>query len=806
MIINSMKLYPFAGTTKKEVAFEPRMNVILGPNEAGKSTLLNALRMVLFMPTNYGKRISNQQITPFMPLSGGDTIIVNLNFQIGKDIYDLTKSWGNLRESKLRLPGGGLLADAQAVQDKLQELLVLKEGTFNSVLFADQSGLTYTFDSLSENSEASEDLASVLRKAVFETDGVSIEQLGRIIEDLYNGYFSRWDMDLKRPEGPRGIDNPWIKGVGKILEAYYEKEKSKQYLNDIQLYEKEVEHTVEQINVLAGEITTLNEFVATNRQIVDDARLRQRLEVETKALQEEQKKLREISKKWPTIDQEIKGIKQNINDLKIRQRALTEEMRQAEVYESNKRKLEKFKRSEKKRGEWDKAQETLRRMKAIEKADYESLETLHNRFTQLETSLEAGKLALTVTAKKAMQFRATKDFEEETTHELKRGQSFEVSAGGQIQIRHDDWILKVKSGEINFDDLLTSFNKVSKDYKGLLRKLDDLDFASAKEHYEMYKNQCEVVANLKTQFEEILEGDTYEELKALAKTATLEEAPRSTGSIGKEQGTVETKISQGESDIESKEAQLQEWEKEYKSQDDLLDLLVENKANLKDLNGRLQKLKPLPKSVKDPDNFIKDFEEKQQILKEKESELSGLRIQQAGLEARAPEETQEEMVANIRMAEHHFKQVDMEGEAMKEIRDTFIKVKAAKDSQTLNPWLEELGRVLEPLTADRYKMVNLAQADTGKVIRADGLEMPFELLSIGTKVGLGLALRLSMAKYFLKGLDGFLVLDDPLVDMDPERQGATAKILQNFAREKQILIATCHPTHANLLGGHKVLL
>jgi len=806
MIINSMKLNPFAGVTKKEVAFEPRMNVILGPNEAGKSTLLNALRMVLFMPTNYGKRIFDQQITPFMPLSGGDTITVNLTFQIGKDIYDLTKSWGNLRESKLRLPGGGLLADAQAVQDKLQELLVLKEGTFNSVLFADQSGLTYTFNSLSENSEASEDLASVLRQAIFETDGVSIEQLSRIIENLYNGYFSRWDMDLKRPEGHRGIDNPWIKGVGKILEAYYEKEKLKQDLNDIQLYEKEVEHTVEQIHVFSGEITTLNEFVATNRQIVDDARLRQRFEVQTKALQEEQKQLREISRKWPTTDQEIKSIKQNINDLKIRQRALTEEMRQAEAYESNKRKLEKFKRLEKKKGEWDKAQETLRRMKAIEKADYELLETLHSRFTQLETSLEAGKLALTVTAKKAMQFRSTKDFEEETTHEIKRGQSFEVSAGGQIQIRHDDWILKVKSGQINFDALLTSFNKVSKDYKGLLRKLDAPDFASAKEHYEMYKDQRDVVANLKTQFEEILEGDTYKELKALAKTATHEEAPRSTGSIGKELGTVETKISQGESDIESKESQLHEWEKEYKSQDHLLDLLVEKRTELKDLNGRLQKLRPLPTSVKDPDKFIQDFEKRQEILKEKESELSGLRIQQAGLEARAPEETQEEMVANIKMAEHHFKQVEMEGEAMKEIRDTFTKVKAAKDSQTLNPWLEELGRVLEPLTADRYKMVNLAQADMGKVIRADGLEIPFELLSIGTKVGLGLALRLSMAKYFLEGLDGFLVLDDPLVDMDPERQDAAAKIIQNFAREKQILIATCHPTHADLLGGHPVLL
>ena len=65
--------------------------------------------------------------------------------------------------------------------------------------------------------------------------------------------------------------------------------------------------------------------------------------------------------------------------------------------------------------------------------------------------------------------RSVKDFEEETTHELKRGQSLEVSAGGQIQIWHDDWTLKVKSGEIDIDDLLSSFNKVSKDYKGLLR-------------------------------------------------------------------------------------------------------------------------------------------------------------------------------------------------------------------------------------------------------------------------------------------------------------------------------------------------
>jgi len=594
MIISRLKLDPFAGMTKQEVTFDEGLNVILGPNEAGKSTLLNALRMVLFMPTHYGKRIRDREIMPFMPLGGGDTIRVELSFLVGKEVYHLAKSWGKLRESKLRLPGGGLLADAQAIQDKLQELLVLREGTFNSVLFANQSGLSYAFDSLSENSEAAQDLASVLRKAVFETDGVSIEQLSQTIEDLHNAYFSRWDMEFNHPEGGRGVDNPWRKSLGEILRAYYEKEELKQALNDIRRYEEQVEELVKQIRDLSEEITILRKFVDANRLVVDDARLRIRLEAEKTALQEEEKRLREISRKWPTIAQEIKTIKQNLKDLTRKHKGLMKEMRQAEAYELNKRKHEKFEWAEKKKREWETAHKTLLGMTAIEQEDYQSLEVLHNQLIQLETSLEAGKLALTMTTKKAMQFRVSRDFEEETPRAMKRGQSFELSAGGQIQIRHDDWILKVRSGEMNFDESQASYNKVSEDYHGLLNRLALIDFSHAKEVYEAYRKQSEAVANLKAQFEEILEGEVYEELEALAKAASQAKVPRSTGSIGKEQGTVDTKINQAESDIESKTNELGEWEKEYESQDHLLDLLVEKRAELKDRDKKLRNLRPLP--------------------------------------------------------------------------------------------------------------------------------------------------------------------------------------------------------------------
>ena len=82
--------------------------------------------------------------------------------------------------------------------------------------------------------------------------------------------------------------------------------------------------------------------------------------------------------------------------------------------------------------------------------------------------------------------------------------------------------------------------------------------------------------------------------------------------------------------------------------------------------------------------------------------------------------------------------------------------------------------------------------------------MPFGSLSAGTFACLGLAVRLSMARWFLEGRDGFLILDDPLVDLDPARQVAATAMLKRFAEDKQVILLTCHPSHADLLGGNRI--
>ena len=52
MILKNIALTPFGGLTDARLNFKPGLNVIHGPNEAGKSTIFNALQRVLFTPAH----------------------------------------------------------------------------------------------------------------------------------------------------------------------------------------------------------------------------------------------------------------------------------------------------------------------------------------------------------------------------------------------------------------------------------------------------------------------------------------------------------------------------------------------------------------------------------------------------------------------------------------------------------------------------------------------------------------------------------------------------------------------------------
>ena len=83
MILQKLTLCPFAGFTHREVEFKSGLNVILGENEAGKSTLVKALKASLFEPTSLGKRDLEKFAHSYFPKGIADQAKTILVFESG---------------------------------------------------------------------------------------------------------------------------------------------------------------------------------------------------------------------------------------------------------------------------------------------------------------------------------------------------------------------------------------------------------------------------------------------------------------------------------------------------------------------------------------------------------------------------------------------------------------------------------------------------------------------------------------------------------------------------------------------------
>jgi DNA repair exonuclease SbcCD ATPase subunit len=243
-----------------------------------------------------------------------------------------------------------------------------------------------------------------------------------------------------------------------------------------------------------------------------------------------------------------------------------------------------------------------------------------------------------------------------------------------------------------------------------------------------------------------LSGQTYETLQAIVQKDLQTPPPRPSNEVALEMGEMKTTISQAEKSLSEKREHLAQWEEAHGSLDKLIEKLVDSRGEIKKLEQGLSKLKPLPPGITDLDVFIGEFDEKETLLEEKQGNWHNLLLERS------------ELQAETRLAE-----TITEGAALNAVQSAFAQVKGEMDGETFVPWLQDLQHLLATLTGGRYQGLEL---ENEEALRQDGLKVPPLHLSGGAKVSFGLAVRLSMASHFLHDLGGFLVMDDPVVDLD----------------------------------------
>ena len=115
--------------------------------------------------------------------------------------------------------------------------------------------------------------------------------------------------------------------------------------------------------------------------------------------------------------------------------------------------------------------------------------------------------------------------------------------------------------------------------------------------------------------------------------------------------------------------------------------------------------------------------------------------------------------------------------------------------------VNEFARLLETITDGDYKKGEIDEEFNIKLKNRNG-EIPIELLSAGTYDSVTLALRFSLLKHIFEGQEGYVVLDDCLVDLDPKRKLQSVSLINDFAKDYQIIFTTCDPETARMLGGN----
>ncbi|MFM8435337.1 MAG: AAA family ATPase, partial [Planctomycetia bacterium] len=150
MILKSIRLHPFGGTLDRTYDLARTVAVLLGPNEAGKSTLRQALHHALFTPTKQTKTQAEATVGRWYPRPTGDHAAVTLVFEHDGRAWTLTKRWGAGAASSLSAAGAAAIGEAAAVQEAVATFLGHNEATGRLVLYTGQAELARTIGALEE--------------------------------------------------------------------------------------------------------------------------------------------------------------------------------------------------------------------------------------------------------------------------------------------------------------------------------------------------------------------------------------------------------------------------------------------------------------------------------------------------------------------------------------------------------------------------------------------------------------------------------------------------------------------------------
>ena len=787
MRIDRLECRQFAGVTRREYDFDEHLNLLIGRNETGKSTLIDLLYSLFFeeVGNTVGKAFKDKY---FMHTTGPyqvNSAKGRVCFTAKGGPYELEKVWMDKNgRCELTLPNNADISGKDAVAPVLADLLGYGKAIYDEFIFPSQKRGSTVLEGLlgAKGSENVKELASVVSRAVMETGGMDVGKIAEKMDKKISALDGNWDFSRNLPKrdskGERGIGNKWKVGNGTILEAYYAREEAKQNRKDAEDRERAYDSAGEALREAEQKQTAEEDRLRDFRAVQVKLEKRNRAMEDRKKAQVTARETESAATEWPKVKAQYRQAD-----------GLRKELKQAERKELYDRISGLIKAKQE-------AEEALKAAGEISEEDVRNADKYLRETERIQARLSGMKLTARIEqlGKEPVILQNLITGEEQpVTGDVRITEAVRISIPGIADIR-----LTPEGAD---PDVLQADLTAAQD--GLKAVLGKYGAGTVQE----LKEKKDTADTLKRRFddaagkaEEAMENCDWEALQAEA--AAFPAGLRPSAEVKREITDLCSRES-ADSFCGRMQSKAEEYEKRYQDEENLEALRRQALEEVEKNNRLLEEIKDIPYeflSVEDPDRYAKDLDDVIQNLKEDTKEK---RARREAAARDLPEVSAEEYDETMREKDEEFRREMEQYRHWTHIRDVFLRL---KDSMQGNPAgdIEKAFREnLAAVSADRLKLEGLNEKMATSIVSGDH-PLSLEILSEGTKNTISLAFRLAVLQHLYPEGGAVAVFDDPFTDMDPDRVREACALIRKFAEKNQVIFVTCDDKYRELLGG-KVL-
>ncbi len=795
MKIRRVECDQFAGVQGRELAFDNGLNLVVGDNESGKSTMVDLIYQILFKDVKLDGRSDSDFIEKYFPkkVSGpqGDVIDGVLVFETSNGTYKLRKEWEKGEGScRLTLPDGTSIKGDLAIKEVLAGELKHRAGVYNEIVFASQKRnqiavesimrvLSKKVDSLSETRA---DLADTLTQVSLETGGVSLEKIEKTLRETMRNLDGRWDRDADTPEGGArraSYKNAWNMGAGLIVKAYYEMDR----VRDLQTQAEEAERAVEAEKAEIRELQKKKKGIETEKAGFQKYRgmLGQR-SLLSKTIKDQEEKMAEqegVLKKWPGLSADI-----------IKAGELRTKREQAAAHEL-------YVRAKTAWQEYNDRKTEFEKLKEVDATDLKRLRELLTEKQKEESKLAGINLVagikqlgtVPIEVKSASRGNAL----EVVDGEINITEAVDITVPGVLEMQLRPQGVDVEAVQVSIRQTESEIEVIYEKYG--IRDMDKLQALA-----EAYWAARQDVERLELTLEKILGDNTWEDVKnandaALAEVGTTSEIDRQIADL--------CGCKSVDAFIGGLEATLRGYEEKYGDIEKLRDAIDKEKKEKDTNQAKLDSMDEIPeqfRGIEDPDQYDGELQAK---IDDYDSQIGNHDKKLREIERNLGEKSAEEYSDELQEKKAEWENRKAEYEHWMHIYHVFCRLKEQTVGNPVEDIAEKFGAYLDVITEGGLELNAMDEQMSVKL--ASGMHaLTYDILSAGTKDTISLAFRLAMLEHLYPEGDGLAVFDDPFTDMDPKRVSQSCRLIQKFAENNQVIFITCDEKYKKLMKGNVI--